>query len=176
MTDVSAGFKVGVIFACDLGGGIGFEGKMPWHEPADLQQFKVRTMGKPIIMGRRTWESFDGRMLPGRPHIVISSAAPESFVVPEGRTDFILVRNYTDALYQAMQLGNEAWVIGGAELIEVAMRSAAMIRITHMKRRYETDVRIRKSALDRVYANRISAHEIWALRTDNFTVTEYQMV
>ena len=166
-------FKVGVIFACDPNGGIGLEGQMPWHEPDDLEQFKYRTMGKPIIMGRHTWESFNGRMLPGRPHIVITS---HEIVVPRrAKEPLVIVRDYTDALYQAMQFGDEAWVIGGAKLIEQALLKASMVRITHMKRVYETDVRINKAALERVYANRVSMHDIWSLETCNFKVTEYQM-
>lgn len=168
-------FKVGVIFACDPNGGIGLNGQMPWHEPDDLQQFKMRTMGKPIIMGRHTWESFNGRMLPGRHHIVITSN--EIVVPPNAGKNLTIVRDYTDALYQAMQISDdtEAWVIGGAKLIEQAMRSATMIRITHMKREYETDVRINKKALELVYANRLSMHDIWSLETCNFKVTEYTM-
>jgi len=50
---------------------IGFEGDMPWHLPTDLAHFKAVTMGKPVIMGRRTWESI-GRPLPGRRNIVVS--------------------------------------------------------------------------------------------------------
>jgi dihydrofolate reductase len=166
-------FKVGVIFACDKNGGIGFEGHMPWHAPEDLKQFKIRTMGKPIIMGRKTWESFEGRMLPGRPHIVITS---QNISIPlTGLQQMHIARDYAEALYQAMQYGDEAWVIGGASLIEQAMRSASMIRITHMKHEYKTDVRVNKKALERVYANRVSAHEIWSLETEQFTVTEYQM-
>lgn len=166
-------FKVGVIFACDLKGGIGFEGKMPWHAPGDLKQFKMRTLGKPIIMGRKTWESFDGRMLPDRPHIVIAS---QQVSIPlTGLQQFHIASDYADALYQAMQYGDEAWVIGGAALIEQAMLSASYIRITQMKGLWQTDVRIKKSALDRVYANRLSMHEIKSLETDMFTVTEYLM-
>lgn len=166
-------FKVGVIFACDLKGGIGYQGKMPWQAPGDLKQFKIRTMGKPIIMGRKTWESLEGRMLPGREHIVITS---QNISIPlTGLQQTHIARDYAEALYQAMQFGDEAWVIGGAALIEQAMLSASMIRITHMKGLWQTDVRIRKSALERVYANRVSAQEIWSLETDMYTVTEYQM-
>lgn len=51
---------------------IGYQGSMPWHLPADLAWFKHNTLGKPIIMGRKTWQSL-GRVLPGRRNIVISS-------------------------------------------------------------------------------------------------------
>ena len=51
---------------------IGLDNKMPWHLPADLKHFKATTLGKPIIMGRKTWDSLGGRPLPKRRHIVIS--------------------------------------------------------------------------------------------------------
>ena len=50
---------------------IGIDNRMPWHLPDDLQHFKRITMGKPMIMGRKTWESLPG-LLPGRPHLVVN--------------------------------------------------------------------------------------------------------
>ena len=63
--------SVSIIVAADERGGIGLGGRMPWHLPADLRRFKSLTMGKPIVMGRRTWDSI-GRPLPGRRSIVVS--------------------------------------------------------------------------------------------------------
>jgi len=60
-----------LIVAADLNGAIGVRNKMPWHLPADLANFKKLTLGKKIIMGRKTFESLPG-MLPGREHIVIT--------------------------------------------------------------------------------------------------------
>src|SRR5690625_2021985 len=51
---------------------VGLNNRMPWHLPKDLQHFKATTMKKPMIMGRKTWDSIGGRPLPGRPHFVIS--------------------------------------------------------------------------------------------------------
>ena len=69
---------VSAIVAADERGGIGLDGRLPWHLPDDLKRFKSLTMGKPIVMGRRTWDSI-GRPLPGaaasscrrRPDLVI---------------------------------------------------------------------------------------------------------
>jgi dihydrofolate reductase len=57
--------KISIIVAMDANGVIGRDNELPWHLPADLQHFKKTTMGKPILMGRKTWESI-GRPLPGR--------------------------------------------------------------------------------------------------------------
>ena len=63
--------KISIIVAMDSNGVIGKDNELPWHLPADLQHFKKTTMGKPILMGRKTWESI-GRPLPGRTNIVIT--------------------------------------------------------------------------------------------------------
>ena len=65
---------ISLIVAKADNGVIGRDNKMPWHIPAELKHFKARTMGKPIIMGRKTFDSL-GRVLPGRPHVVISRSA-----------------------------------------------------------------------------------------------------
>ncbi len=86
-------------------GVIGRDGKLPWHLPADLKRFKALTMGKPMIMGRKTFESLPG-LLPGRRHIVLtrgdwSAAGAE------------VAHDVESALALA---SNEAFVIGGAEV------------------------------------------------------------
>ena len=60
-----------LIVAVAANGVIGSEGKLPWHIPADLRHFKALTMGKPMVMGRKTFESLPG-LLPGRRHIVLT--------------------------------------------------------------------------------------------------------
>ncbi|MEW8064199.1 MAG: dihydrofolate reductase, partial [Candidatus Thiodiazotropha sp.] len=62
---------ISLIAAVASNGVIGVDNGLPWRLPADLQHFKSLTMGKPIIMGRRTWESLPG-LLPGRRHIVVT--------------------------------------------------------------------------------------------------------
>lgn len=86
-------------------GVIGRDGKLPWHLPADLKRFKALTIGKPMIMGRKTFESLPG-LLPGRRHIVLtrgdwSAAGAE------------VARDVDTALTLA---GDDAFVIGGAEV------------------------------------------------------------
>ena len=72
-----------IIVACDLYGGIGRDGAIPWHIPADMRRFREITLGNVVIMGRRTWESIpdNKRPLPGRVNIVIRRNPPDSSTV-----------------------------------------------------------------------------------------------
>ena len=68
--------RLGLVWAQARGGVIGKDGGMPWHVPEDLAHFKAVTSGHPVIMGRRTWESFPARFrpLPGRRNIVVTAS------------------------------------------------------------------------------------------------------
>ena len=94
------------IVACDLNGAIGKDGALPWKLPSELARFKQRTMGSPIIMGRKTFQSI-ARPLPGRLNIVLtrSSAFEEVCCVP----------SIEDAL-AACGPANEVFIIGGGEV------------------------------------------------------------
>ena len=86
---------------------IGLDGRMPWHLPAELQHFKQVTMGKAIVMGRKTWQSI-GRPLPGRQNIVISR-----------NSDFIAIgADVVGSLEAALEISEseEIMVIGGGQL------------------------------------------------------------
>ena len=91
---------------------IGLDGRMPWHLPAELQHFKRATMGKAIVMGRKTWESI-GRPLPGRQNIVISRN-PE--FTAEGA-------DVCDSLDNAIDISetDEIMIIGGGQLYAATM-------------------------------------------------------
>ena len=66
---------IAMIVAVAENGVIGREGGLPWRLPEDMKWFKARTMGRPIVMGRKTWESFPKRPLPGRTNIVVTRQA-----------------------------------------------------------------------------------------------------
>jgi dihydrofolate reductase len=100
---------------------IGMDGKMPWHLPAELRHFKETTLGKPIVMGRKTWESI-GRPLPGRQNIVVSRSMK---VAPPGVE---VVASLQQAL-QAAQ-GDEVMIIGGGELYLEALPLATRMVLT----------------------------------------------
>lgn len=134
--------KLGVIFACDYDGGIGIDNKMPWlPHKEDFAQFKAATMGKPIIMGRNTFDSLPG-ILPGREHIVITSR-PET--LPDHPQVFA-ARTLDDAINQLNDY-EMVWVIGGKRVIEAAVYRADVVRLTKMFGEYVTTVNISHEAL-----------------------------
>lgn len=104
-------------------GVIGRDGQLPWHLPADLRRFKALTMGKPMIMGRKTFDSFPAP-LPGRRHIVLTRDAGWSAPGAEvaGSIDKAL----------AMAGPGEVAVIGGAEVFALALSHADRIELTEV--------------------------------------------
>ncbi|TXH72094.1 MAG: type 3 dihydrofolate reductase [Thiothrix sp.] len=104
---------------------IGYQGSMPWHLPADLAWFKQRTLGKPIIMGRKTWQSL-GRALPNRRNIVVSNSYPDSMpnvdVVPTPEAAINLVAN-----------SPEIMIIGGAQLYAHFLPQAQRLYLTFIE-------------------------------------------
>lgn len=107
---------------------IGNKGQLPWHLPEDLAHFKKTTTGRPVIMGRNTWESLPAqyRPLPGRRNIVVSR--DPDFTVPEGVS---LARSLLEAA-QLVPMGANAFVIGGARLYEAALPVAASVVVTEI--------------------------------------------
>jgi dihydrofolate reductase len=105
-------------------GVIGRDGALPWHIPADLQRFKKLTMGKPMIMGRKTFESL-GRLLPGRRHIVVTRD-------PAWRAEGVeITRDPEDALSIAGQ-DQDVAIIGGAQIFEALRDRADRIELTEV--------------------------------------------
>ncbi|HHX35403.1 MAG TPA: dihydrofolate reductase [Gammaproteobacteria bacterium] len=128
---------VSLIVAATRNQVIGQDNQMPWHLPNDLRYFKQRTLGKPIIMGRKTWESL-GRPLPGRLNIVISR---QNDIALEGAEIF------TD-LAQAIQRGqewateqgvDEVMVIGGGQIYQQALALAQRVYLTRIELELEGD-------------------------------------
>lgn len=122
---------VSLVVAADEEGGIGRGGGLPWHLPADLKHFRALTMGKPVIMGRRTWESI-GRPLPGRRNVVVSRQP--SLQVPGCE-----VAGSLDDALRLVDDAAEACVIGGAEIYRLALPLADLIHLTRVHARVEAD-------------------------------------
>ncbi|MDP2752106.1 MAG: dihydrofolate reductase, partial [Rhodocyclaceae bacterium] len=114
-----------IIAAVAQNGMIGRDGKMPWHLPEDLKHFKTLTMGHPMIMGRKTWESLPGK-LPGRPHIVVTRNLDYR---AEGA---IVVTSLDSARQAASAFGDESFVIGGAALYALALPKADRLCLTEI--------------------------------------------
>lgn len=115
---------VSIIVAADEHGGIGRAGGLPWHLPDDLKRFKALTMGKPIVMGRKTWDSI-GRPLPGRRNMVVSR---QPGLAIEGAEVF----DSFDAAVQSAADVPELCVIGGAEIYREALPRAEAIHLTRV--------------------------------------------
>ncbi len=102
---------------------IGVDGRLPWHLPADLKRFKAQTMGKPMIMGRKTFESFPSP-LPGRRHIVLTRDSAWR------RDGAEVATSVEDAL--ALASGGDIAVIGGAEIFALFLPLAQRIELTEV--------------------------------------------
>jgi dihydrofolate reductase len=111
---------------------IGRENKMPWHIPEELRLFKKTTIGHPMIMGRKTFESFPAP-LPGRRHLVLSR---NNDYQPKGGE---YAASLTDALQKCGQV-EKVFVIGGAQIFEQALAIATTITLTLLEFEVEGDV------------------------------------
>lgn len=128
---------IAMIVAMGENRGIGKDGGMPWHLPADLKHFKQLTMDKPVIMGRRTFESI-GKPLPGRTNIIVTRDPGYSM---DGIT---VVNSFKDGLHEALEVAKqdgvkEIMVIGGATLYEAFMPHAKRIYLTEIKHSFDAD-------------------------------------
>ncbi|MBV2129060.1 type 3 dihydrofolate reductase [Arsukibacterium indicum] len=117
--------KVAMIAAMANNRVIGKNNQMPWHLPADLKHFKAVTLGKPVIMGRKTFESI-GRPLPGRRNLVISRTNPEQLQGVE----------WFNSLEQALAAASdspEVMVIGGGEIYKQCLPLASTLYLTEIE-------------------------------------------
>ncbi|QBE50159.1 dihydrofolate reductase [Leucobacter triazinivorans] len=111
-------------------GAIGRGGEMPWHLPEDLSHFKRETLGAPVIMGRRTWESLPARFrpLPGRENVVVTR--DRGFAAPGA----IVAHSLDEALAETRDRGAErVWIMGGGELYRAAMSLADELVVTRIE-------------------------------------------
>jgi dihydrofolate reductase len=123
--------KIAMIVARGRNGVIGRDGDLPWRLSADLKNFKKVTLGKPIIMGRATWESFPRRPLPGRENIVLSR--DWNYAAPGGRVYSSLAPAISAAKAIAAQGGqNEVFIIGGGAIYEAALPMADRLYLTEV--------------------------------------------
>lgn len=140
--------EIVLIYAVASNGVIGHEGDLPWRLPADLKRFKALTMGKPMIMGRKTFESLPG-LLPGRRHIVLTRRERwES----EGAE---IVGSVEDALASAKTSGtDEIAIVGGAAIYDVFRPLADRVEVTEIHRDYPGDTFMKPLGPEWVAVNR----------------------
>ena len=116
--------QLSIIVAMDKNRAIGANGTLPWHLSSDLKNFKSITMGKPIVMGRKTHESI-GQPLPGRENIILTR--DETFFA-EGCT----VLHSLDAIYEHCSECEEVMITGGAEIYKSSLNDASKLYLTEV--------------------------------------------
>ncbi len=133
--------RINLIYARARNGVVGAGGGLPWHLPQDLAHFKRQTLGAPVIMGRRTWDSLPERFrpLPGRMNVVVTRQ-------PDWRAEGA---RPAGSLEQALALcaaptgaAAEVWVIGGAQLLALAASLAQRALVTELDRDFDGDVSV----------------------------------
>ncbi len=125
--------SLSIIVARASNGVIGNENKLIWHLSDDLKMFKARTMGRPIIMGRKTFESLP-KVLPGRVHYVLTGN--RNYHAAEGVKVFHTIRELLDALPDG-----ECFIIGGGRMYAEMLPYADTMYITEVEQPYEGDAR-----------------------------------
>lgn len=113
-----------LIAALDRRGAIGRDNTLPWRLPDDLKRFKALTLGKPVLMGRRTAESL-GRALPGRRNLVLSRYGAIPFAGMEGFAEL-------ETALASVGDAPELWVIGGGEIYTLCLPRATRLHLTHV--------------------------------------------
>lgn len=126
---------VSIFVAVSRNNVIGRDGDMPWKLSTDLKRFKAMTLGKPMIVGRKTLESFGGKPLPGRPHIVVTR--DRSFRVEGAEVAGSLEQALERAQAIAAETGaDEIGILGGGQIYAQAIAFADRLYVTHV----ETDI------------------------------------
>ena len=143
--------KITLIAACAPNRCIGIGNAMPWHLPEDFAFFKAYTMGKPVVMGRKTWESLPKKPLPGRLNIVVSRQAGYQ---AEGAE---LVDNLNAALAACGGV-EEIIIMGGAQIYAQALPLATDLRLTEVGLTVNGDAFFPEFSLDDWREERREAH------------------
>lgn len=131
--------RIVLVVAVARNGVIGRDGDLPWRLPSDLKRFKALTLGKPVLMGRRTWDSI-GRPLPGRPNIVITR--DRAFSAPGAEVVASLDAGLAAAGRAAEALGvDEICVIGGGQIYAQVFDRADILHVTYVEAEVEGDTR-----------------------------------
>ena len=126
--------KLHLIFARSANGVIGINNTLPWYLPQDMAHFKRTTLGCPVIMGRKTWDSLPAkfRPLPGRLNVVVTRQ-------PNWQASGAVVVHSVEEACAACPPDSTAWVIGGAELYAQALTLASAAVVTEIEATFEGD-------------------------------------
>ncbi|MEX0956772.1 MAG: dihydrofolate reductase [Rhizobiaceae bacterium] len=148
---------VSIVVAIAENGVIGLDNGLPWRLSTDMKRFKALTMGKPIVMGRKTWESMPKRPLPGRRNMVVTrNAAYEA----DGADVF-------GSLQEALEAaGGDACIIGGGEIYAQGLAHADQLHVTHVETAAEGDTVFPE--IDRGVWKNVSEERVPAGERDQF--------
>jgi dihydrofolate reductase len=148
---------VSIIVAASLNHAIGKDNQLLWHLPADLKFFKTTTMGCPVVMGRKTFQSI-GRTLPGRKNVVITR---DKNFNSDNQFDILVVGSVDEALVK-LHSEKEVFIIGGGEIYQQSMDAVDTIYLTLVNTVIEADVyfpEIDKTKFDLVWEEKHVADE-----------------
>ncbi len=131
------------IVACSKNHVIGTQGDLPWHLPEDMKFFRDTTKGHVMIMGRKTFDSFKGKALPNRYHIVITRAPSNHTFQSSETSPVIFVNSLEEAMKKAgtltAQWGEEVFIIGGGEIYRQSLPHANKLLVTLIQKEFEGD-------------------------------------
>jgi len=120
-------------------GVIGRAGDLPWRLKSDMAHFKAVTMGKPVVMGRKTWQSLHKKPLPGRTNIVVTRDA--SFTAPGALVATSVEAALTAARGDALRRGSDVAIIGGAEIFSATLPKTDRVEFTRVRLSPQGDTR-----------------------------------
>lgn len=161
--------RVSMIVAVADNGVIGRGGGLPWRLPDDMREFRRRTLDKPVVMGRKTWESLPGGPLARRLNLVVTRQAGYE---AEGAT---VVGSVEEALEVARRSGaEEACVIGGASIYRAALPFADQLVITHVAASVEGDTHLPDLDLGAWKAVSVEAHAADERHEHPFRIAVYE--
>jgi dihydrofolate reductase len=123
---------IAIVVAASENNVIGKDNQLIWHLPADLRYFKNLTMGHPILMGRKTYDSI-GKPLPGRTTVIITRQ--HNLQVP----DCIVTNSLDEAIAEAQKIDQDVYIIGGAEIYKQAITKADTIYLTRVHHYFDGD-------------------------------------
>ena len=157
------------VVATSLTGAIGKDNQLMWHLPADLKFFKNTTMGSPVLMGRKTFQSI-GRALPGRKNVVITR---DKAFNSDGKFDLIVVGSLDEALVR-LHAENEVFIIGGGEIYKQSMDIVDNIYLTLVKIELEGDVYFPEIDMNQFHLVWEEEHEADEKNNLDYTFQKYE--
>jgi dihydrofolate reductase len=138
---------ISLVVACDENGLIGDGNKLPWHLPADMKHFRELTLGKNVLMGRKTYESLGEKTLPQRKNIILSrTITPNYEYFFQGDKDLLVINNIDEVI--RLFRGLDIYVIGGAEIYRQFMNFADIIYMTQVHGEFSGDTYFPLDLLD----------------------------